>query len=134
MKICDNCGAQMPDNAKFCARCGAVFRVKKPKRTRKGAITCPKCGFNVITKKAKFCPKCGTLLSAELANKVKVKRIIAPEGKIHKCSICMQDIKYGLVFCPSCTNAFHFNHLSQWIISNHNCPICKTKLELVDDD
>jgi len=46
-KICSNCGAAMPLNAKFCFECGSPFERK-----------CPSCG-TVLADGAKFCPECG---------------------------------------------------------------------------
>lgn len=49
--VCENCGAKIKANAKFCPECGA----------RRGAV-CPKCGA-AVSKNAKFCPECGTALA-----------------------------------------------------------------------
>lgn len=49
MKVCHNCGFNLPDNAKFCVECGA----------KQG---CPKCG-TPIDSNIKFCPECGEKLT-----------------------------------------------------------------------
>lgn len=49
-KKCPRCGANLPNNAKFCAECGTKLENK-----------CPKCGA-VNSINAKFCPECGEKL------------------------------------------------------------------------
>lgn len=52
-KKCPRCGANLPNNAKFCAECGTKLENK-----------CPKCGaVNLIN--AKFCPECGEKLGGQ---------------------------------------------------------------------
>jgi uncharacterized paraquat-inducible protein A len=62
-----------------------------------------------------------------------MKHIIAPDGEKHSCGICRQKIDNDLVFCPNCTNTFHFPHLANWILEKNECPMCKTKLVFVDE-
>lgn len=54
-KICSNCGATIPINAKFCLECGAKIE------NRSNTIVCPNCKKTVI--KSKFCSECGFKLS-----------------------------------------------------------------------
>lgn len=49
---CTNCGKELPENAKFCAECGA--RVEK-------SNTCPNCG-EALKPEARFCHNCGEAL------------------------------------------------------------------------
>ena len=49
-KICNNCGAQIADDSRFCTSCGS-----------KNANTCRQCGKE-LKEGAKFCVECGTLL------------------------------------------------------------------------
>lgn len=51
MKKCISCGAELSDNAKFCASCGAKQTEQK--------IVCPQCGAE-LPAVAKFCAYCGT--------------------------------------------------------------------------
>lgn len=51
--VCDNCGAKIRKNAKFCHECGA-----------KQGYSCPVCGADV-KKNSKFCAECGTKLEKE---------------------------------------------------------------------
>ena len=58
MKKCSQCGAENPDNAKFCHNCGSKdFSIKSD-----GNI-CPKCGKTNV-KDAKFCHSCGASLNS----------------------------------------------------------------------
>ena len=50
MKKCSKCGADLPNNAKFCLECGTKLENK-----------CPKCG-EITSVDAKFCPECGEKL------------------------------------------------------------------------
>ena len=51
MKNCNNCGAQLDDNAKFCHECGTKQEPKK--------CFCSECGAE-LKPDAKFCSDCGT--------------------------------------------------------------------------
>lgn len=74
------CGAQNPENAKFCAQCGE----KKPAPA--GEWVCPKCGTNNT---GKFCMECGQPKPAA--------------GHFH-CDKCgyETDNAAGMKFCPEC--------------------------------
>lgn len=50
MKICQKCGNENGDNAKFCIECGEKLQVS-PK-------ICPECGTELVNQ-PKFCPECG---------------------------------------------------------------------------
>jgi len=71
--ICENCGAKVKKNAKFCPECGYKF-----------GLSCPNCGATV-SKKNKFCPECGTKLIDEKT-----------------CSKCGTKLKPNAKFCPEC--------------------------------
>ena len=58
MTYCENCGAPLGENVKFCGQCGAL--VNTGTKTRKycknchtelepGAIFCPECGYRVVS-------------------------------------------------------------------------------------
>ncbi len=53
---CQNCGAELPDSAKFCDKCGTAAQGSAVAGT-----FCPKCGER-NEKGAKFCGKCGAPL------------------------------------------------------------------------
>ena len=54
---CAKCGAQLPEDAKFCLNCGE----KVPEKTAETPVVCPKCGVH-LPPDAKFCLECGTKL------------------------------------------------------------------------
>ena len=48
--FCENCGAEVPQNAKFCRNCGRFF----------ASVRCPSCGFiGIADSFSKGCPSCG---------------------------------------------------------------------------
>ena len=63
---CAKCGADLPQNAKFCLECGekvappAAATVICPECGHKFITACPKCGATVSS--GKFCPECGEKL------------------------------------------------------------------------
>lgn len=73
LTTCNNCGAKIKKNAKFCPECGA-----------KQGLSCPNCGAEV-KKNAKFCPECGEKLV-----------------KDEKTCECGQKISSKEKFCPNC--------------------------------
>ena len=71
---CAKCGANLPQNAKFCLECGE-------KVVLEDMLVCPKCGKTVA--KGKFCPECG-------------HKFIAV------CPQCGKDVPVGAKFCLDC--------------------------------
>lgn len=49
--FCNNCGNELPENAKFCNKCGTAVKIAENK-------TCLNCG-NELPKGAAFCNICG---------------------------------------------------------------------------
>ena len=48
--FCENCGAEVQQNAKFCRNCGRFF----------ASVRCPSCGFiGIADSFSKGCPSCG---------------------------------------------------------------------------
>ena len=75
---CAQCGAALPERAKFCLECGAkVDAVSAPATD---TVVCPGCGATVPKKK--FCPECGHRFTAV-------------------CPRCGADTA-GAKFCPEC--------------------------------
>lgn len=58
MKICPNCGSQIPDGAYYCTNCGAKTNEM---------VTCPNCGKFVVSG-TKFCMYCGSSITGESTN------------------------------------------------------------------
>lgn len=73
---CPKCGADLPDNAKFCLVCGE--KVQHSENT----VICPSCGKTV--KKGKFCLECGYRFAA------------------NTCPKCGAELPQGAKFCLEC--------------------------------
>ena len=58
--ICENCGTYMPDDAKFCSKCGADLK-EKP-----SAMFCTNCGSQ-LADGARFCTNCGAVVGTSPA-------------------------------------------------------------------
>lgn len=87
-KFCMNCGAQMPDTAKFCPQCGAGAETApapepappketpapEPEQPRKAEIPeyCPRCGKKTLSG-YEHCTYCGTAWDAEIPEKLKAE-------------------------------------------------------------
>lgn len=96
MVICEKCGAEMLDNAKFCIKCGATApaisgdlpekkTAKKAKNPEKKEEKEPLCSFcnHPLRKGASFCVSCGTKLEEAGKERVEpLKKVIeeAPEA------------------------------------------------------
>ena len=79
-KSCQNCGAVIPKDKRFCPDCG--FDTNKAKKENGvSAIVCSNCGFK-SNSKSKFCPECGR--------------------KYNPCPKCSSDMPDGSAKCPSC--------------------------------
>ena len=79
-KSCQNCGAVIPKDKRFCPDCG--FDTNKAKKENGvSAIVCSNCGFK-SNSKSKFCPECGR--------------------KYNPCPKCSNDLPDGAAKCPSC--------------------------------
>lgn len=70
------CGAELPDNAKFCGKCGHSVQVAV-------SAHCPRCNAEIRTG-AGFCGKCGYQLT------------------VQNCPFCGAGIQLGSKFCPNC--------------------------------
>ena len=71
---CSKCGADLPENAKFCLECGE-------KVVASGMVVCPECKNTVP--KGKFCPECGHKF-------------------VTACPKCGIELAPGAKFCPEC--------------------------------
>ena len=74
---CTECGAPLPQNAKFCLECGEKVAPAIPT----DMIVCPECGNTVA--KGKFCPECGHKF-------------------VTVCPKCGKDVPAGAKFCLEC--------------------------------
>ncbi|MEM1606298.1 MAG: zinc ribbon domain-containing protein [Fervidicoccaceae archaeon] len=62
-KICQRCGTQNPEQARFCRRCGERLPdiPASPAQPVQGGKVCPRCGATA-RQEARFCPRCGSQL------------------------------------------------------------------------
>ena len=76
---CPYCGAENPDDAKFCWKCGKPLKAKKQENIKKEEpssqpeqhfIKCPYCGAD-NPEDAKFCWKCGKPLRPEKTKNIR---------------------------------------------------------------
>lgn len=74
---CAKCGAELPENAKFCLECG-----EKVVKEDANMVVCPGCGKSVP--KGKFCLECGYRFSKNV------------------CPMCGTELRDGAKFCPEC--------------------------------
>ena len=73
---CPSCGAEVPENAKFCLECGNKIEI-----LAENEMICPSCGAK--TAKGKFCSECGASL-------------------VKKCPSCGVEVTPGAKFCVEC--------------------------------
>ena len=70
MEFCENCGAKVMPNAKYCTKCGTAVP---------GLRICP-CG-QVLTEEEKYCPQCGNSTDGTIAH---AQRYIIHENHHYK--------------------------------------------------
>lgn len=95
MVICQNCGTELEDGAKFCKNCGSQIIEKQDenKEDTKFKI-CDNCGFK-MDEDIKFCPKCGS--------KVTEKQDADSTAQEFKfCANCGFKMDKNNKFCPNC--------------------------------
>ena len=86
---CPACNANVPDNYKFCSRCGLDL-VKSYT-----SHPCPRCGFGNDPRSA-FCGSCGkSLTGAETRPPADAERTIV-------CSSCGRYVRADYTVCPNC--------------------------------
>jgi len=56
---CPNCGAENPQDQKFCGKCGGSL--DEPPQARLGLVKCPNCGFD-NREGRRFCADCGSMI------------------------------------------------------------------------
>jgi transcription elongation factor Elf1 len=157
---CFFCGANIPENATHCPRCGSA------------RLRCSVCNQDIVSGARLFkCPHCGALSHREhlaeaeelmekgscpkCGEKLKKIKIITPKAKCFycgleiprdaeycphcgearvRCSVCLGDIASGEQFvkCPYCGILCHRDHLSEWIKVKGYCPNCRQRLKEID--
>ncbi|MFW9995990.1 MAG: zinc-ribbon domain-containing protein [Candidatus Odinarchaeota archaeon] len=76
----------------------------------------------------------GELSDEELQETQLYIRDLNERLKGDKCLVCLKPLIIGdfVVSCPSCNFAGHNQHLTDWIASRGECPLCKSRLQTKD--
>lgn len=96
--FCENCGAEVPENAKLCKKCGKFFI----------SVRCPNCGRTGTSKEfKKGCPSCGYATG---------KNSFSSSEKTHNHSVALNHI-FGQAknFPSDKKNSRQENSLPTWI-------------------
>ncbi len=96
--FCENCGAEVPENAKLCKKCGKFFI----------SVRCPNCGRTGTSKEfKKGCPSCGYATG---------KNLNSDFGKTLNNSVALSQI-FGQAgkFSAKTKKSGHENSLPGWI-------------------
>lgn len=111
---CYKCGAELPDDTKFCNKCGASFEpVLK--------YYCPYCDNEIVSKDAKFCNKCGKSFNDE--NKLIEDYDDHAKYVCNKCGVLLKSKRAK--FCKNCGNAFDDkNKPLKWDYNNPLYRLC----------
>ena len=96
--FCENCGAEVPENAKLCKKCGKFFI----------SVRCPNCGRTGTSKEfKKGCPSCGYAAG---------KSVLLDSEKTYNHSVALNKI-FGQAgkFSGKGKKSAHENSLPAWI-------------------
>ncbi|MHA1443342.1 MAG: AAA domain-containing protein [Candidatus Hodarchaeales archaeon] len=53
-------------------------------------------------------------------------------GKSDICIICMQKAeKENILRCPACNQAYHKQHLEEWLLTHETCAICQSAIKII---
>ena len=93
MKICNSCGNENGDNAKFCVECGEKLQAS-PK-------ICPECGTELVNQ-PKFCPECGNkiLLDKNISDDEIVPINSGVKATIELCMIDIPGTQFSMLETP----------------------------------
>lgn len=91
MVICQNCGDEMDDGAKFCRNCGSEIIPEEEISVESSKKVCPSCGIEV-DEGMKFCKNCGAEINPEHDEVNQTKF----------CPNCGREMLNDVKFCPEC--------------------------------
>ncbi len=85
MKICTSCKKELPDEALFCANCGAKVESEKNNTEQKDAeiLFCPACG-NKLDSGYEFCPACGNRIAQQMGLEKENEKKSLADGRTKK--------------------------------------------------
>ena len=92
-RTCAACGQSMPDNAKFCDKCGHPAPADVHNHDAEAAektVSCPVCG-KPSAAGIKYCAGCGSALQSGAA-----------DSAVKKCPVCASPLGEGDAFCMKC--------------------------------
>ena len=96
-KICNTCGARIPEGAAFCMSCGAkIDGDNESADASSEARKCPACG-NEVEAGNKYCIFCGNRLSDDEGDEVVVEEDLA-----RICPVCGMEVQDEDLFCQNC--------------------------------
>lgn len=105
--ICKQCGAEVPDDHKFCIKCGNDLekqreeeRAAQAANSQGDSLHCPKCGAPIHAGD-KFCTGCGADLSIKETPSPELSEPEKIPDEFH-CPHCGAEIKPGDKFCIVC--------------------------------
>lgn len=105
--ICKQCGAEVPDDHKFCIKCGNDLekqreeeRAAQAANSQGDSLHCPKCGAPIHAGD-KFCTGCGADLSIKETPSPELSEPESIPDEFH-CPHCGAEIKPGDKFCIVC--------------------------------
>ncbi len=92
--VCDSCGAEVPEDATECPRCGAKFFV------------CDACGVE-IPDGADHCPNCGARFDGAVETEiVHMDGTVDTSTETFECSECGAEVPANAERCPNCGARF----------------------------
>ncbi len=100
---------------------GSVIFIKHESSTRKREIKIDSRLKTIQTKFSKL-----NLVEAEKNQEFNVE--VMP----NRCILCLEDTKRDnlLLHCPICNQAYHKEHLEEWLISQETCVVCQNSIQL----
>ncbi|MDE6035543.1 MAG: zinc ribbon domain-containing protein [Ruminococcus sp.] len=104
---CQNCGASLFKDQKFCDKCGTKVEIKiepisVPDMTKTVKV-CPQCGTPINEDGQKFCEKCGMDLSAPVITPAPVETETEKTVEIPVCPECNTPLESAdQLFCKVC--------------------------------
>ncbi len=94
---CQNCGAKLPSDAKFCPKCGQQIEPRPH--------FCTKCG-NELQSGDKFCDECGKPVPGKIEKQPSPYPPPKPRYSFkdltERCFLCSLPTPPGIVLCPRC--------------------------------
>ncbi|XP_076885666.1 NEP1-interacting protein-like 1 [Bidens hawaiensis] len=79
-----------------------------------------------LTTKVSSCEKLINLLTIKISK----HNIFDTSGNKTCCSVCLQDFEIGNLagIFPKCGHKFHPGCISQWLLTNNSCPLCRNHI------